>query len=172
VLKTNPNTDRTYGCNELVINRILGGSAKNPGGGFRIISDGKLMFRLLEVTLMFVPECTGPDKVDNPPSKISPVDTIAPVIKLGYESLASISDTPRYGDPTGLRFTPIVASLSDVIVVRLSIGAFAIRVGKFRPIGSQETAFPIWTLLDAGTTMVALIRQFRIRIRSPGVLME
>lgn len=47
------------------------------------MSDGKLIFRLLDVTLMVVPECTGPDKVDNPPSRTLPVDTIAPVIKLG-----------------------------------------------------------------------------------------
>ena len=66
-----------------MINRIFGGSAKKPGGGFRIMSDGKLMFRLDEVTTIFVPLKTGPDNVDIPFNSISPVDTIGPLIKLG-----------------------------------------------------------------------------------------
>ena len=47
------------------------------------MSDGKLMFRLLDVTEMFCPATTGPDKVETPFSSVLNVLTIGPVITLG-----------------------------------------------------------------------------------------
>ena len=47
--------DKHYGtdCTELGINRIGGGSAKKPGGGFTIMSDGKLIERSSALTVIF-----------------------------------------------------------------------------------------------------------------------
>ena len=47
------------------------------------MSDWKLMVKLLDVTEMFWPAITGPDKVDAPSRRIFVVLTIGPVITLG-----------------------------------------------------------------------------------------
>ena len=65
------------------MSRIAGGSAKKPGGGFRIMSDGKLITRPVDLTVIVWLLMTGPEIVETPWSRISRLESIAPAMTVG-----------------------------------------------------------------------------------------